>query len=144
MKIFLCLLLCLGAAAQSRENLEAQLLARDREFNDTVQKQRLQGWMSFFAEDAVVPGGKEGPVVTAKAAIERLYAGMFAQPGFQLSWKPLKAEVSRSGDLGYTYGLYERTNAGPGGKPVRSTGKYCTVWRKGADGSWMVVFDIGN
>ena len=30
------------------------------------------------------------------------------------------------------------------GKPTVSRGKYITVWRKGKDGAWKVVADLGN
>jgi ketosteroid isomerase-like protein len=32
----------------------------------------------------------------------------------------------------------------PSGKPLRDRGKYVTVWRKQADGSWRVVRDVFN
>ncbi len=102
-----------------------------------------------------------GPIVTSKEAIRALMAPAFANPTFSLTWQPAGAEVSRSGDLGYTYGTFEskrndadrkpsQNKAGSSGKeslagkPVIHRGKYVTIWRKDADGSWKVVVDIGN
>jgi mannose-6-phosphate isomerase-like protein (cupin superfamily) len=60
---------------------------------------------------------------------------MFAAPGFSLQWTATKAEISGSGDVGYTAGTYQ---IGP------EKGKYITVWKKQADGSWKVTEDIFN
>ena len=57
-----------------------------------------------------------------------------------LDWEPLGGAVSASGDLAYTYGDYETRN----GDEVIARGRYVTVWRKGEDGVWRVLTDIGN
>lgn len=51
--------------------------------------------------------------------------------------------VARSGDLGYTSGLYELKLKGTAGAAV-DNGKYLTIWKKEADGSWEVLFDTFN
>jgi Domain of unknown function (DUF4440) len=53
-----------------------------------------------------------------------------------LSWTPVGADVSASGDLGYTYWTYEFRSAGEDGKPVLENGKYTSFWKKHKDGSW--------
>ena len=59
--------------------------------------------------------------------------------GARLAWTPGYAEVSRGGDLGYTTGLYTRSQA-----DGTHFGHYVSVWRKQADGRWKVVIDGGN
>jgi ketosteroid isomerase-like protein len=61
-----------------------------------------------------------------------------------LTWKPSQAEVSSSGDLGYTWGRYEYRDRAADGKPIVETGSYVTIWRRQADGSWKVVLDGGT
>jgi ketosteroid isomerase-like protein len=61
-----------------------------------------------------------------------------------LTWQPTRADVSRSGDLGYTVGSFERKSSDPQGNPAVRRGKYVTIWKKQADGNWKVVVDIGN
>ena len=61
----------------------------------------------------------------------------------QLSWKPIKAGIARSGDLGYTFGTYEFTVLDSLGSPSISYGNYVTVWKKQEDGSWKYVLDGG-
>jgi len=54
------------------------------------------------------------------------------------------AFASEAGDLGYTLGTWRSTRYNDAGRGHVSTGKYVTIWRKQADGSWKVVFDGGN
>jgi ketosteroid isomerase-like protein len=61
-----------------------------------------------------------------------------------LTWRPRGADISRGGDLGYTWGEYEyRPGATNAAGPIHY-GKYLTVWKKQKDGSWKFVADIGN
>ncbi|MCA1850656.1 MAG: nuclear transport factor 2 family protein, partial [Acidobacteria bacterium] len=50
----------------------------------------------------------------------------------------IKADVARSGDLGYTYGSYELKDGATNEK-----GYYVRVW-KFAGGKWRVVLDTAN
>ena len=61
-----------------------------------------------------------------------------------LTWTPVGADISASGDLGYTYGTYEFSSKDKDGKTVVDHGKYTSIWKKQGDGSWKVVLDMGN
>lgn len=54
------------------------------------------------------------------------------------------AVLAESGELGYTVGQYTITVTGEDGERSVEKGKYVTIWRKQADGSWKVVLDGGN
>ena len=60
-----------------------------------------------------------------------------------ITWKPLKADVSASGDLGYAYGTYELRAKQSDGKPAEQ-GHYARVWKRGRGGAWRVVFNVAN
>ncbi len=45
--------------------------------------------------------------------------------------------------MGYTIGTYELT-VEQDGAPMVTVGKYVTLWKKQADGSWKVVVDCFN
>jgi ketosteroid isomerase-like protein len=49
--------------------------------------------------------------------------------------EPLFADVSRSGELGYTWGSYERIGDDP------DAGYFARVWKKDRHGDWRIVFD---
>lgn len=46
--------------------------------------------------------------------------------------------------MGYSTGTYEMTMNDDAGKPIKVQGKYVTVWKKQADGSFKVVADVFN
>ncbi|MDQ3908756.1 MAG: DUF4440 domain-containing protein [Acidobacteriota bacterium] len=113
------------------------------------------GWMKVFSakdlDKSVAFVAAEGsvlapnaPIATGGAAVRTLFAGFFTLPNLQISWHPAKAEVARSGELGYTSGAYQMTFNDPSGKQVNDRGKYVTIWKKQADGSWKVMYDIFN
>ena len=58
-----------------------------------------------------------------------------------LSWGPAIADVSRSGDLGYTSGPWSLQADATTDPAV--WGHYVSVWRRGDDGSWTVAVDGG-
>jgi ketosteroid isomerase-like protein len=63
-------------------------------------------------------------------------------PEPRLTWDPTFAEISASGDLGWTMGPWDyRLNADA--EPV-GFGHFCTVWRKQAGGTWRAVIDHGH
>ena len=52
--------------------------------------------------------------------------------------------VDVAGDYAIETGGYEMTVAETGKKPVPDKGKYVTVWKKQADGTWKIYRDISN
>lgn len=122
---------------------QTSLLEADRDFARATAAERLEGWVRFFAENgAMFPAGR--PVVRGHEAIRALMGPAFETEGFLLTWDPLETEVSAGGDLGYTHGTFESRSPGADGDVTVTTGKYLTVWKKQADGSWRVEADIGN
>lgn len=57
----------------------------------------------------------------------------------ELTWKPIRAEASQSGDMGYSFGyaIYRGTD-------TTTYTNYCTIWKKQRDDSWKFVYDAGN
>src|SRR5215469_3939406 len=98
---------------------------------------------SFCGSDAaiLVPNA---PAAEGKDAIHKWFQDTFNAPGFKLTWHATHAEAAKSGDLGYSTGKYELSYTDSSGKQVSDHGKYVTVWKKQADGSWKVVRDIFN
>lgn len=63
-------------------------------------------------------------------------------PDFALSWSPWFAEISASGDFGYTIGPWTSRPLTAEGAGV-SHGFYITVWIKNAEGVWRPLADHG-
>lgn len=118
------------------------LIAADEAFARTAEELGLaEAFASWAAPDATMMPVDQKPV-TGRDEVRKQFADFPAD--MTLSWKPFKADIAKSGDLGYTLGTYELKRRGAGGEPVVSHGKYCSVWKKQADGSWKWVVDIGN
>ncbi len=73
--------------------------------------------------------------------IDAARAALLTEPGI-LSWKPQFEDISKSGDLGYFYGVYQlRDKAGADGKVIEE-GTYVRIWKKQPDGKWKVALDL--
>lgn len=112
------------------------------EFTKAAEEKGSQGYMSYYADDAVeVPNG--GALIQGKVNIAK-GMGFLDDKNNRLIWSPVGADISASGDLGYTYGTYEFHSKDKDGKPSVEYGKYTSVWKLQKDGSWKVVLDMGN
>ena len=119
----------------------AELMEADRVFAAETQRLGGEGWVDAFAEDGVmlIAGGE----VRGHEAIREIMAPALADSGFSLTWEPRFADVGSGGDLGYTIGRYVRQIVSAEGDTVRAEGQYTTVWKRGEDGVWRVVLDLG-
>jgi ketosteroid isomerase-like protein len=134
------LMLALAAAGCARSvNVEEErnaVMAVDREWAQSTTD--IDKFASYLAPDAAlyVPGA---PAARGAAAARARFEEMSKMPGFSVTWVADRADVAASGDLAITSGTYTATVAGATDK-----GKYVTVWKKQADGSWKVAEDIFN
>ena len=131
------------SAADTRAADEKAIRETDTAFSKAASAKDLEKCMSFYADNALLLDSG-APISRGKTAIRGAFTKMFAIPGFALSWEVTKVEAARSGDLGYSLGTYVMTAKDAGGKAITTKGKYVTVWRKMADGSWKAVADIDN
>jgi ketosteroid isomerase-like protein len=127
-----------GACARSANvDQERETLMRlDREWSANVKD--MDKFVSYYAPDATVyPSGM--PMATGPGPIRDALSKITSMPGFSLQFAPTKADVSASGDIGYTTGTYQAAMNG-----TTENGKYVEVWKKQPDGSWKVREDIFN
>jgi len=123
------------ATADTLKQLEA-------EFMKAAAEKGAQGYMSYYADDAVeVPNG--AAIIQGKESIAK-GMGFLDDKNNRLTWTPVGADISASGDLGYTYGNYEFHSKDKDGKATVEYGKYTSIWKQQKDGSWKVALDMGN
>ena len=114
-----------------------------------------QNWERVFAArdldasvNACAPDGAvlppSAPIAAGHEAIRKLFQAFFATPGFNITWHATYAEAARSGDLGFSTGVYTLRFNDASGNSATDTGKYVTVWKRSPDGKWLVVRDIFN
>jgi ketosteroid isomerase-like protein len=117
---------------ESNEQSQASLMAFDKAFGAMIAaKGASQAFGSVMHEAVRLNRRGQQPMPRA--------AGV-AWLAREVSWmtsEPLKAETSRAGDLGYTWGRY--TAQGP---KTTVSSYYVRVWTRKADGSWQLVSDV--
>lgn len=139
--LVLTVVLCSCAGPRTTGESETQdgvatLIAAERSFARAAgEKGTRDGFLEYLAGDAVI--FRPNPVNARDWYTENQnVTGL-------LSWEPSYAEISSSGDMGYTTGPWEfRQNASDA--EAASYGHYISVWKKQPDGVWRVVLDMGN
>ena len=115
----------------------------DVEWMEAGQAKDVERWVSFHTDDAsLLP--PNAPIVTGKEAIRAVVSNLISTPGWAASWQTTKIEVSRSGDLAYSYGPQQTTVDDAEGNPVTDQQKWVAVWKKQPDGSWKCAVLILN
>lgn len=122
------LLPAVGAERSDVEKGRAELLEADKAYQQAIETKGFEAGFASFAADGirVLREGRQ-PGVGRKSAQELLSS--LPTPTER---QPLAAEVSPSGDLGYTYG-YEESTAG--------RASYFRIWGF-EDGQWRVLVDV--
>lgn len=116
-----------------------ELIEVEKEFNEMVQKEGVaRAFENYAAPDAVIMRG--GEIIKGKNAIANWYMKE-GQEIKALIWEPEYVDVSKAGDLGYTYGSFILTSTDTTGRKKETTGKFHTVWKRQHDGKWRFVYD---
>src|SRR5262245_4317121 len=105
--------LILGCAQQqptappdTRAADEAAIRKLDTDWSNAAQRKQVDAWLAFYSDDATVLPPNE-PMASGKDAIRKTIGDLLALPGLNLKWEPKKIEVSKSGDMAYSFGAYE-------------------------------------
>ena len=124
--------------------VRTEIEAANQRFKDAITRGDTAVMLANYADDAVMMGPGE-PMVRGRAALAQAFGGMLSQ--FTLKDATVATEdVMVSGDLAVETGTFQWTlvpKAGQGQEmPIK--GKYLTVWKQQADGSWKIVRDMNN
>jgi len=139
----LFMLFCLGFAVMAQkpvpESPLQSLVNAERVFARASEEQGTRSaFLAFIADDGILfrPAAVEGKT-WMQANPEP------ASPSHsRLSWRPIFADISSAGDLGYTTGPWEFKTATNDAKPA-AWGDYMTIWKMQANGTWKFVLDLG-
>jgi ketosteroid isomerase-like protein len=138
-----------GSLAQDETLSQARDTAREATLNELVQTEKAfartsvqkgirESFIQYFAEDGI--NFQPYPTRTREALLKQ--PAQTGKPSVTLDWDPIYADVSRSGDLGYTTGPYTLTDDSSNPKAPQH-GVFFSIWKKQADGTWKVVLDSG-
>lgn len=116
------------------------LFSLDAKFAKDVLERGGAAFADWFAGDGVALNNGQAPLIGLVAITK---SANWDPKVYQLTWTPTDAQMGPSGDMGYTWGHFEGHSKDAAGNPVTTSGRYITVWRKQADGSWKVALDAG-
>lgn len=118
-------------------NWKKEIVDTELAFCKMAEKEGMdKAFLTFAAPDGVMLRGDR--LIKGIDSITTYIEGKTTQ---RLSWKPDFVEVSTSGDLGYTYGMYTYKYTDSLGNAQTSKGVFHTVWKRQPDGSWKFVWD---
>ncbi len=114
-----------------------EILNADISFSDMSRQVGMKkAFLQYIDNEGVLLRPGHLPLVGAEAID---FLSQLSDTAYTLTWQPMKAEISKSGELGFTYGVYELNI-----KDSVYKGTYVSIWKKQNDGSWKFVLDSGN
>jgi ketosteroid isomerase-like protein len=131
--------LCLGFSVGCQRQLglsKADQTAIHQAQQNDVKLTNAQDWkgdLALYSAEAILMPPNH-PAVQGKAPIQ---AWMQAYPPIS-NLQEQSLELEGQGNLAYERGTYSMTVAHVGAASTEDQGKYLTIWRKEADGSWKI------
>jgi len=114
--------------------LEVELREAETAFAQSMADRDHEAFVRHLDDETVFFSGEK--VLRGKQAVAEAWRGFFEGEKAPFSWMPEAVAVLESGNLGLTSGpVFD-----PDGKRI---GTFNSVWRRGADGAWKIVFDRG-
>lgn len=119
-----------------------ELLKADKDFATMSQKKGYKAAsFEYIDSNGVLLRPQSAPIEGADA-VDNI--SMIVDSGFVMTWEPVRAVVANSGELGYTYGIYEIKHKQIKEGEATSSGTYVTIWKKQNDGKWKFVLNSAN
>ena len=122
---------------ETSAQIKQQIIDAEHNFVKALQENGLHdAFVAFADENAVLI--RERQLIKGKKAIDAHYKNQHTK---DLTWKVDFVEISKSGDLGYTYGQYIYSYQDSIGNQLKETGVFNTIWKLQKDGTWKYVKD---
>ena len=124
-------------AAGPMDKLE--LMDVDRAFSKMSEEKGMKNaFLEYIDSNGVLLRPGNLPIAGADAVD---YLIQQNDTAYTLKWEPRNGAVAKSGELGYTYGIYALR---PSQKDTIIYGTYVSIWKKEKNGEWKFVLDTGN
>lgn len=125
---------CFGSTADD-------VRCREINFSKSAENKDAVAFSTFLDPDARFVGNK---VSHGIEEILAAWSSLLSAGGPDIKWRPQFVEVLEDGSLVLTRGPFRVITTDEDGRPVERWGTFNSVWRKGEDGQWRVVFDAGS
>ena len=143
-KLIYAILVGMGACQSPKGSVES-LLETDKQFSHKSEQEGMAVAFVAFADSEVIKLN-DGSFPTVGIQALSSYFSNQNDTLFTLTWKPLKAEVAASGDLGYTFGSWQlitKSNDSDS-SVVAKYGNYVSIWKYHRQSGWKYVLDAGT
>jgi len=133
-------LLTYGEPASGRFTRDAakgrsDLTNTERDFSKaSLKRGAVEAFLAYASPDVRVLRNQKQPFVGRKAAV-----AAWTPLSIEWTWTTQFADVSSSGDLGYSYGLYEKRDKAA--NSIIETGNYMRVWKR-VNSAWKLILDV--
>jgi ketosteroid isomerase-like protein len=139
-----------GAAAQApatkavpvMTQAECEVWARELSFAQSVVDHDAAAFASHLDQDAVFGASLVQPT-RGREAIARQWAPVVEGKQVKLSWYPVRTTIGGVPDVAWSSGPALFENPDPKAPHRYRIGGFHSVWHRGADGVWRVMFDDG-
>ncbi len=116
-----------------------ELMDADRQFSKlSEQKGMKNAFIEYLDSNGVLLRPGHLPIAGADAVDFLIQQN---DTDYTLTWEPQNGVIAKSGELGYTYGIYALR---PSSGDTVIYGTYVSIWKKEKSGSWKYVLDSGN
>ena len=105
-----------------------ELLRADLARGDSVSRHGMPDGLAVNLTDDVVYLRGELPILRGRDAVRAIAAAESLATPFAVRWQPVRAEASRDGKSGYSYG-YTIVSAAVNGTPTIRVDRYIAFWR---------------
>lgn len=115
-----------------------QLFKADKSFSNASEKDGYANAFIEFAHPDVVLLRENNMPIIGKSELIKIFEGARSSK-LNFTWEPLGGDIAKSGELGYTYGIYTIKQ-----DTILKKGTYVSVWKKDSKGKWKYILDSGN
>ena len=116
-----------------------EMMEADRAFSKMCEEKGMKtAFLEYLDSNGVLLRPNHLPIAGADA-VDFLIQQNDAD--YTMTWEPKNGVIAKSGELGYTYGIYALR---PSVKDTIIYGTYVSIWKKEKGGIWKYVLDSGN
>ena len=151
-KLLLLPLLCIAAVAAAAEPpatpvarmyaAECEVWARELSFAQSVADHDAAAFAAHLEADAAFAAESPQPQ-RGRDVIASRWAGLIEGKTLLLSWYPTRTTIGGVAGVAVSSGPALFEDVRPGADPHYRIGAFHSVWHKGADGVWRILFDDG-
>ena len=121
------------------DDIKFDMIQADKNFSKLCEEKGIKAaFLEFIDSNGVMLKPNMLPLTGAEAIDFILQSN---DTTATMSWTPKGGNVAESGEMGYTYGVYQIK---PKNVDTFFAGTYVSIWKKQPDGKWKFILDSGN